>query len=336
MKKSIKIKSLELFKEFAQKNNYGVFNDAFLSIRYKIRTPKPSEKLSDFYMQDLIEAGADKISNLKPFFQYIKYCLDSNNSDVALAQIIKKNYRHTSYEYDSYVSDVIGLLEPYKKTLFEYVCRPAFLEHSWNKLGTVFETIDDQERRIAIFEAMVNTKIFQNLDTQKSVYQLFTTHIKSKNDLNKYFTKIKKINEEENILDSIEDYSCIVVSYDCEKIANANLNGELKSSEIVGSINRLAQEIKAIKELGIKSVLTEVDSKIIQKMNIVCDKSSVDLNKRIFSELFNVVSRFKTRKEITGFSEDLIFFVKEKTAEVLSEKLSAGLTENKKTNKVKI
>lgn len=340
MKKSIKTKSLEVFKEFAKKHNYGVFNDAFMSTIYRIRSPKSSEKISDYSFQDLIEAGADKIDNLKPFFQYIKYCLDNNHSDVALAQIIKKNYRSTSCQYDSYVNSAIEVLKPYKKTLFEYVSRPSFLEHSWKKLENVFETLDDQERKTAIFEAMINTKSFQNVDVQKAVYQLFINHIKSKGFLEKYFTKIQSIEEQDNILDSIQEYTCLSISYNPEKIANANLNGELQASELIGSIKFYAKSIAEMKELEIESILMEEDnSKVgIKKMNIVCNPSTSALNKRVFDELFNVVSRFKDRKEVNNFGSQLSFFVKEKTAEFLSDKLRSDFSEatNKKSNKVKI
>ncbi len=338
MKKSVKIKSVEIFKEFAQKNGYGVFNDAFTSIRYTIRKPKAGEKGGQFYLQDMIEAGPDKISNINQFFHFLKYCLHNNHSDVALAQIIKKTPKGSSYEYDSYVSDALSVLKPYKKTLFEYVARTAFLENSWHRLNTIFEVIDDQERKTAIFESMINTKTFQNVDTQKSIYQLLNTHIKVKENLLKHFTKILKVDENENVFEAIKENAALTFEYNPEKIANANLNGELTALMLVNNIKSYASIIKKMDELGIQTILIEEENKKYpHKMHIICDKEMASVNKRIFDELFNTVARFKTREQSEEFNQNIGLFVKEKQAQVLRENLQSTLSDGiiKKT-KVKI
>jgi hypothetical protein len=338
MKKSIKIKSIEAFKEFAKKNSFGVFNDAFMSIRYTIRKPKPNEKGGEFYLQDMIEAGPDKISNMNQFFQFIKYCLHNNYSDVALAQIIKKNPRSSSYEYSTYVSDALSVLKPYKKTLFEYVARTTFLENSWHRLDTIFEVIDDQERKTAIFESMINTKTFQTVDTQKSIYQLLNNHIKVKENLLKHFTKISKVDENENVFEAIKENAALTFEYNPEKIANANLSGELTALMLVNNIKSYASIIKRMDELGIQTILIEEENKKYpHKMHIICEKSMAQVNKRIFDDLFNIVARFKTREQSEDFNKNIGLFVKEKQAEVLREKLQSTLSDGiiKKT-KVKI
>lgn len=337
MKKNIKTKSVELFKEFSQKNNYGVFNDSFMSIRYSIRKPKTNtEKITDYYFEDLITSGIDKVSNWDKFFEFVKFSLDSGNSEIAISQLIKKTPKVNNYEYDNYVSTVIDFLRPYKKIMFEYVARPILLENSWENLDVVFKVIDDQERRIAIFEAMFQTKAFENIDVQKKIYKLYNSNIKFKEKLSDYFTKIKKLDEQENVFDYIKEERVIVIGYNPEKIGNANLKSELSANGLIEDVKRFSKVLKEKEDLGISSILFEESKKNnIYKMYIVCNEESVEINKKIFKELFNKISRFETMKETQELYENIDLLIKEVKSECFSEKLEKELSSKQKVSLIK-
>jgi hypothetical protein len=131
--------------------------------------PKPKESMSRFYVDEILEENLDSIGTKDVFHEFLKKVLNKGEHEVAIYQAIKKTPGHKNYEYNSITSGIINTLKPFKKTLFEYVARPRFLEHNWHRIEELFKTLDGQENRMAIIEAVMQTNTFNNLDTQKSI-----------------------------------------------------------------------------------------------------------------------------------------------------------------------
>lgn len=345
MKKSTKLKSLELFSEFTEKNNYGIYNDSFMSTSYTIREPKAGEKRSVYYFEDFLGASLDKVRNTKKFFDFIKYALDKGELEVAVHQAIKKTPSAKSYDYNGSVRDILKSLQPYKEAFFQYVARPKFLENSSDVMSYILSNIYDQEHRIAVFEAMFQTKEFNNINTQKTIYRLFNENIRDKSKLEKYFNKIEKIKEEDSIVSSTEITSVVMIGISTVKLANANLLSSLSGKDIAQTIKKIVEEVMPKeKELGISKVIWSANNTEYFVINIFCPPEKAEFNRMLTEEMINTVARIDgdtptdIGNKVFKFKEDFGSFIQQVKSTHLAHSLSDSLdgSKNNKQAKLKI
>jgi hypothetical protein len=306
-KKTVKEKTKELFKEFTDKHGYGVYNDGFNHAHYVIRKPKGSESTHDFYHNDFLDSNLDSIGSHNAFFNFMTDILNKGENEVALYQAIKKTPAPKSYSFDSHVNSVLSVLTPYTKTLFEYVARPKFLESSWERIDSVFNTLDSQDYRVAIIEAMLQTKTFNALDTQKGIYNIVQKHITDPSKFDSYFDRINKVSESQSVIDYIDTPAIVVIGFTSENLIGANLNTEINSNYLVDSIKRISNSLKEKhqEDLHIMNTLMDYNKDTKQhSLYIVCPQSSVGLNKFVFERMINDVSRLSKSAEVNAYNQD--------------------------------
>lgn len=307
VKKTVKAKTKELFQEFMKKNGYGVYNHGFTHSHYAIRQPKKNEKIHDYYVDDLLDTNIDNISNTSVFFNFMKEVLNQGEHEVGLYQAIKKTPGVKNYSYDIHVSAILNALQPYKKTLFEYVTRPKFLENSWRSIEHVFETLDSQEHRVAIIEAMMQTKTFSALDTQKNIYNIVQKHIKNPSQFESQFNRINKVKESQSVIDYIDTPSIVVIGFTAEKLIGANLNTEINSSGLVEYIRNTSNNFKERHQEDLHIINTFMDYNKETKqytLNIICPQTCVELNKVVFEKMINDLSRLNKWQDIGEYNQE--------------------------------
>jgi hypothetical protein len=329
VKKTVKEKTKELFEEFLNEKGYGVYNDGFMNRHYNIRIPKPKENMSRYYVDDILDDNLYHIGTQDIFFEFLKKVLNKNEHDVALYQAIKKTPGNKHYDYEKITSSIINKLTPFKKTLFEYVVRPRFLEHNWSRIEDIFKTIDNQENRIAVIEAVMQTNTFKSLDTQKSIYNLVQKHIRNPEKFDSYFDKINKVQPHLSVVDYIDSPSVVIIAFTEEKLVGANLNTEIGSKSLVDGIRKVANNLKKEykDDLKIINILMDYDTETKQHLlNIICPHSHVELNKLVFEEIINDISRLSTTDELREYqSESKTAFVKKCKSFQMHEELQDGL-----------
>lgn len=308
VKKTVKAKTKELFEKFLNEKGYGVYNDGFMSTHYGIRKPKNGEKLSTYYIDDVLDSNLDNIESKDVFHEFLKKTLNQNELEVALYQAIKKTPGHKNYEYNSITSGILNTLKPFKKTLFEYFVRSRFLEHNWKRIDDIFQTLDSQEHRIAIIESVMQTNTFNGLDTQKSIYNLVQKYIKQPEKFDSYFEKINKVNEHQSVIDYIDSLSVVIIGFTEEKLIGANLTTEIAAKTLVESIEKIARNLKTEYKDDLKIINTLMDYNKDTKqhtLNIICPESYVELNKIVFEEIINDISRLSTWNQLREYQDEV-------------------------------
>ncbi len=338
-KETIKTKTESLFKEFLENNNYGIYSDSFMGIRYTIRKPKSSEKISLYYLEDLVSGSYTDLGSEEKFFDFIEYAFKKNKGDIALNQLIKKTPRVNSYDYSSFLTKVIQTLIPHNKELFEYVSRSKFLETSWGLIGDLAKHLTE-EQTISLVEQTFTTKTFNNIETQKKLYAFVKNEIRDNEDLLKEFNKIKIIEETENVLDKASTPGAVLLEFNLQKLAGANIDSNLSIHQTVNNIETSLRDMAdkngvdlGLIDLTMKKSKFELDYKVI----ILCDKDKVELNKIVFEKLINTVVDFKEYKEYGLFSKEIETFYKECKTEYQFKDLNQNLIKNsisEKKNKI--
>ncbi len=324
-------KAKELLEEFLEAKNYGIFSNLSMHRSYSIKPLKDDKKTSSYTIEEIINCNLDMISSEDKFLEFITYCLKKSENDVAISQAIKKTPRVNHYNYDHHVDQIINTLIPFKKTLFEYVARPSFLQSSYKQIPKIFTAIDDQERRIVIFESLINTKTFQNIDSQKEIYNFAQEFLKQPEKFDQYFNRIKKIHENQNVVDNNEINSVVSLGFNIDKLIGANIETELSSETIINNIKRITKNIETQfgTDLEISTTLMDYNSKTKQyQLHIICKEGNAPINSYIFSELINEISRKSNYKEIEDFNNNLSLFMKEQKAIYMNNKLNQSLNSN--------
>lgn len=326
-------KTKALFIDYIGAKGWGVFNDAFLGNHYFMREPKKHETIHDFYYNDILTTNLDNIGIPERFLSFIDYCLKQNEPEVALAQAIKKTPGAKNYQYETHVKSIIKTLTPYKNQLFNYVARTKFLENSWNQIENVFLTIDDQTRRVGIIEAMINTKTFNSVDTQKSIYNIVQKHIKNPKLFDKHFSKIEKIDDQQTVIDFINTPSVVMIGFKAEKLMGANLTSEIRKDTLIGQITNISESIHLKNEtLGVIKTIMSYDSDKKQYcLNVICPKNKVELVSFIYEKMINTISRTSLYKDLLDFDKEpnLSCFIKNCNSEFLHKTLQKDINENK-------
>lgn len=340
-KTKVSDKTKELFLAYLEKKGLGVYNDAFMSSHYVIRPPKSaSEKRSDYYAGDFLDSNLDNTGGTKYFVEFLTEILNKGEHEVALHQAIKKTPGPKNYEYSKHVNTILNTITPYKKTLFEYVARPRFLESGWEKLEDVFKTIDSQEHRKAIFEAMFATKTFTSLDVQKEIYNLVQKYIKYPSVYDEQFKRITKVDEKQNVTDFVSTSAVIIIGFNTEKLIGANLNTEVSSNALIESIKNISNSLKDNhqQDLGIINVMMDYKNGEKQHhLHVICPQDKVELNKIIFDRMINHLSRLNTWDEIKEFNEEgnRANFVKQCQSISLHNNLNSSLDAREEKTKLK-
>lgn len=310
VKKTVKQKTKELFTEFLDKRELGIYNCGFMRTTYDFRKPKQGENRSLYYLDDALEDNLDKFASGRTtdlFFNFITETLQKGEHEVALYQAIKKTPGAKSYDYDTQTDNIIKTLKPYKKTLFEYVARPKFLEHSWKTLDDVFQTLDSQEQRIAVIEAMMQTKTFASLDTQKNIYNIVQKNIRNPSQFDAHFNRISKVENTRTVVDFIDTPALVVIGFTAEKLIGANLNTDMTSEAIVNGIKRIANTLKDRhkNDLNISNVLMDYNTEKKQySLHVICPKAYEELNKIVFEKMINDVSRLNSWKDLIEYEKE--------------------------------
>jgi hypothetical protein len=347
VKKTVKAKTKELFEAFLKDKGYGVYNDGFMSTHYAIRKPKPNvsheSNFSNYHVDDLLESNLDSVESKDVFHEFLKRILNQGEHEVALYQAIKKTPSPKNYEYDNIVRGMIDTLSPFKKTLFEYFARPRFLEHNLTKIDRVFKVLDSQEHRVAVIEAVMQTNTFNSLDTQRAIYNIVQAHIKVPAKFDSYFEKITKVQEHQSVVDYVDSPSVVIIGFTEEKLIGANLNTEMAAKTLVDGIGKIANILKKEykDDLKIINVLMDYDKDSKQHtLNVICPQSHVALNKLVFEEIINDVSRLSTWNELNAYRDETkTAFIKKCKSFQMHEELYDNLNTNdnegkKKTNKL--
>lgn len=325
-------KTKELFISYLKENNVWVFNDSFLGKHLTIRPPKnTNDKLNDYYINDILATNFSGISNSSSFLKFISYLLQKNEHSLAIQQSIKKTNNYKNYNHHEDISKIIKILTPYKKTLFEFSCRNSFLNNHLNTLPSIFSILDSQEYRIGLLEAIFNTTAFNNLDNQKMIYNLVQTNIKNPKKFDNKFSKIKILNNFETVVDFIETPSIIVIGYNAEKLIGANLLTKISSDNLLSFIPQFASILRTKHTEELKIINTIVDYNKEKKqyyLNIICKQETLELNKVIFENFLNTISRFSIWQEITDFlsEEKINLFLKTCKSDYLQQTLQKSLS----------
>jgi hypothetical protein len=333
-------KTKTLFIEYIGAKGWGVFNDAFMGTHYFMREPKRGENIHDFYYNDILTSNLDNIGIPERFLSFIEDCLKKGEREVALSQAIKKTPGAKNYQYETHVKNIVKTLTPYKSSLFNYVARTKFLENSWNLIENVFLTIDDQPSRVGIIEAMINTKTFNSIDTQKSIYNIVQKHIRNPKIFDKHFSKIEKIDEQQTVVDFINTPSVVMIGFKAEKIMGANLSSEIRKDTLIGQITVISESIYLkYKDIGIIKTIMSYDSDKKQYcLNVICPKDKVELVSFIYEKMINSISRISLYSDLLDFNKEpnLDCFIKKCNSEFLHKTLKKDINENKLTSEKKL
>lgn len=340
-KKSVIEKTKQLFLQYLEDNGYSVESDGYGHRTYSLQKPSsPTKQRNTYFADDYLNANLDNIGQNQRFFIFLHRVLNMGEHEVALYQAIKKTPGPKNPQYDKSVNSIINTIKPFKKTLFDYVARTSFLEHSWRILPEVFKEIDGQIERSTIFELVFNTKTFKSTDTQKEVYGLVNQYIKQPAKYQSYFNRIQKIEENQSLVENIKHYSVVSMEYDLDKLVGANLNRKgIESSEINNSIEKTCLLIQELKdpEMGIQKVLFEPIKNHRRSFNIICEDNKVNINTEIFENIVNKIARMNSYEEVRDFREEdnLQIFLREEKARFLRDKLNQALNTNDAKQKPK-
>ncbi len=326
-KESIKTRTESLLKEFLEENGYGIYNDAFISTRYTIRKPKSSEKQNTYYLEDMVSSGYSDLGGEEKFFDFINYAFNKNKGDIALNQLIKKTPRSNSYEYEGFVKKIIEVLKPHNKELFEYVSRSKFLEGSFNLIPNVSKQLS-KEQLVNVIEQTFTTKTFTNIETQKKLYTFVKNEIEDSEELLKHFNKIKILKETENVLDKVSTPGAVLIQFNLEKLAGANIGNHLSVNQVFSHVESAIKTMADMNgsELGLIDLTIKKEKfDLSYKFIILCEQDKIELNKVVFQNLINSVVDLKDYKEHLQFKEDIGSFYKEWKTEHQFKELNRDL-----------
>jgi hypothetical protein len=150
-----------------------------------------------------------------------------------------------------------------------------------------------------------------------------------KNQFNSYFQKINKVQEHQSVVDYVDAPSVVIIGFSEEKLIGVNLNTEIPSKSLVEGINKVANKLKTEypDDLKIINVLMDYDiEKKQHTLNVICPQSHVELNKLIFEEVINDISRLSTIDQLRDYqSESKTAFIKKCKSFKMHEELQDGL-----------
>ncbi len=187
---------------------------------------------------------------------------------------------------------------------------------------------------------MINTKTFNSIDTQKSIYNIVQKHIRNPKIFDKHFSKIEKIDEQQTVVDFINTPSVVMIGFKAEKIMGANLSSEIRKDTLIGQITVISESIYLkYKDIGIIKTIMSYDSDKKQYcLNVICPKDKVELVSFIYEKMINSISRISLYSDLLDFNKEpnLDCFIKKCNSEFLHKTLKKDINENKLTSEKKL
>lgn len=336
-----KEEQVDILTKYLKEYNYIIKTESIFSSRLSIQSPKPNENLSLYYVEDYVDSTVDKILKLEKFFDFISYCYKNNKPEIGFQQLVKKTPKNNSYEYEDYVEKVITYLSVNsKEEVFKFLNRPKFLERSYTSIVQAHNDLT-QKQRVELIEKMFLTKTFNNVETQKFLFNYVKNNIDPNSELLKEFYKIQEVKNSDSIVDNISQYSTLVFNLNSEKIAGISLDSKFDVDTVFNNILKNVMSLKENKqnEYGIVDILFKKENNTNNhSIVLLANNENLGLNKILIEKLVNKTANIKNYLEFSDFRKNFDSFLKEVETEYFYNNLKNDLNNNKKeeTKRLKI
>lgn len=333
--KKINQNTQPIFISFLNDINCYVYKDDLSYEYYKIRPGNSNESKNQFFLIRLLVSSIDKLSNHAVFYDFINYCMNNNQTDVAFEQAVIKTPKVNDYLYSTHLKSIIDIFKQNQSLLLRYINRKSLLISAWLWLDDILDNITAQKDKIKIFNTIFSTSIFKSPDNQKEIYVIFKKHI---NNQSKYLSKFDKIFplKDTQFIKSIRNETAFSITFDKNILIKANINNHIGGDSLISFINEHCNYIASnFKNLMISELLmTYKKTTGEHTIYVFCPAELIELNKHLISEVINIIICSEGTDNIASLVNNYDEFIKNQTSIFTHEQLNKELLGNYNKNKL--
>jgi hypothetical protein len=331
----------ELLTEFLEKENlylgtagYNPSNVAFL------KKMGGKEITTDWYMEKYKEGKFYNLSYKEHFFDFVDYLLKENPKLAILELNAKKPNKNTN-DWSTFFSTIMIKFENRNDFLFDFMVKESFLQDKSNfsLIETLCTKLPQQEQKEALIQMLVNMDYFQNHDYQLKIKKLCEKQLKNSDQYASYFTKLKKLDENINFDEQVEQLNTVEIVVSLDKIKNYNLEKTYSNQSLISSIQghmeELTQSEVAKNRIGLQYASFQyndgdvnLENKTVKFLFSLSHSDNVQEQRKDMVAFFNEYLRVKLKQEFIKFNSFPEEEIKALASTVLYKKLDSQLDEH--------
>lgn len=288
MKKESKELLRQWFNEYSEKNGYKLsYNMSYTMIYLDILKNKENAEttIEDF----LFNYKLNKIDYIDRMYDFMLFVLEKNQK-LGLQFMIYKSPTAQSNDYANTVNKYLEILKNHSEELFEYIYRPAFVNNNLNKMDYIFGNyISNQEKREAIIDIYLHSKLLEKIDEEMKVYKLIQKYIDNKEKYEGLFSRLEmKEDIGKPIVATSQVFEVYVLTFNLEDLTK--FNPQLNGNDINNGLFILSKLESYYSKLGLEDIIlndweVNSDNNKIKKLLLVGN----NLDKEFLYEFSNIV-----------------------------------------------